>query len=371
LKNSAVALASQNMQADQKINTNNKKSPNQISDRMEFSKPNNSLVEDNKERTETLRDGNTPSIIVTHDPDAVYDMDRLEKENRPSNLSQQNKRPKTDKGKTRNPIKRYESILQPLPKLRSMDNLLKYTIHQPVSIKQKRYWSPYLFASSMHNPTVRPMGWGIGAGVEYGTEDISLFLEGGYTNLNFRQGTNMSIGDEQEVLSPELSSGEIDLNTVLQYENAEIFLNGTDFSSLITNTHELRLTAGIRKVLLGRLRVNASIAYVRMISAINQDFTLDVSSRELFNMDTGNTFALNVASNELFETGIYRKYDIVPRLGLEYAVLPNVHLGLSYEHGLLNIISAASTESFGIRPGKNTNDALYRNNLSLQLRVAF
>ena len=74
---------------------------------------------------------------------------------------------------------------------------------------------------------------------------------------------------------------------------------------------------------------------------------------------------ISVMSNELYETGAYSGFDIIPHLGVEYSLSSHFHLGLNVNYGLKNLIARTQLD---VLSSISKDDELYRRNISVKLR---
>jgi len=238
-------------------------------------------------------------------------------------------------------------------------------LNKPIIASNNQYsLSPYLFAVGNYQSNINGYGYGIGAGLSYGSKDFQVYIESGYIKSKFDSGTlaqdfaadlNISV---YEVESPDGTSNEI---------NATSFdLRVINFSQLTRSTSEIKIDLGIRRKLFKKMNLDIGISYSKLLKASNKSLFIEYGNAlnfpELTEKESG------VSSSELYNGGAYSSYDVVPHIGVEYSILSNFHLGFSYYHGLRNLISNTELDRIS---SISANDEIFRRNISAKVRFEF
>ena len=230
-----------------------------------------------------------------------------------------------------------------------------------VKIKRNYGFSTYLFASSSYQHNNNGLGYGVGGGLNYGNNSTELYFEIGYHKLTYNSGAlsnNFSPFANIEVLDDDNFEG----STIIPSGSYD--LSVSNFQELTTSTDEIKLTLGMRKEIFNRLNLNFGISYAKLLNATNKSLSVELNNAaNLFDLGK-----VNVVSTELYDSGAYSTFDIVPHFGVEYSLTSNINIGLKYNYGLRNLITDTSLDRL---TSISENDAIYRRNFTAKFRYQF
>ena len=266
-------------------------------------------------------------------------------------------------------------FLSPLPLIQSerLNTANRFALQpQPIIAfsKLQNSFSPYLIAGVSYQPNVKALGYGIGAGLNYGNSSFSGYFEAEYIRTKYNVGKLSNDfaanADLEEIVTiSSNASGSFDLeenNIPPEYD-----LSVSNFVDLTTSMQEVRLSLGVRKRLLGGLSMDAGISFAKLISVSNKALLVTPLGFTGVFEDMNSSF--NIKSSELYSSGAYSQYDISPNVGLEYSFGEHFHLGFKYHYGLRNLINRTDVER--INSLSTPGDAIYRRNASVKMRYLF
>lgn len=241
------------------------------------------------------------------------------------------------------------------------NEILDVEIQPMVIRKSQKSLSPYLFAHANHQISSNGLGYGLGAGLNYGTEDLEFYAESGF----YRSSWNNGIGTQEQSFGPTSSPEEIESNENFSLDGSTEFdINVLNFSNLTTSTNEIRIGVGMRKLLFSKLKLDMGISYSRLISATNKSFEFQVEEGAALDIEN----SVSISSKELYNSSAYSTYDIVPQIGIAYSISHHIDIGFNLNIGLINLIS--DTEN-GRLNNLSSEDATFRRDVSLKVRYQF
>lgn len=260
------------------------------------------------------------------------------------------------------------------PHLQPLNLLYPFLFNpEPISIEKKvkpfvnldneKAFSPYLFFAGNYQSSINGLGYGVGAGLNYQLNNFGLYLEAGYAKSNF------DIGDVTETFSASGTTIELDNFPIIENTNGVSVedyedLRFENFSNITSGISELKFNLGARKAITGKLNIDLGIAYSRLLKASNKTLSVELIEENLF--IEKNT--VNVSSSELYETGAYSAYDIIPHIGIEYNLVSGVFIGLNYNHGLKNLIANTSLDRVS---SLSQDESIFRRNMEARIRYQF
>ncbi len=259
-----------------------------------------------------------------------------------------------------------------LPSLPNTEKLEIERIKPIISTKSRNSFSPYLFASANYQTEFNGFGYGMGAGLNYGNTDLEVYFESSY--LKSRYNKRVTLDDKSIPIADVIEEIENSGNTIgFNTPNGVNFLT---FSELTTGTDELRLGLGIRKKVSKKLKMDIGVTYSKLLKASNKSLNININPTA--NMPEGSAY--NIGSTELFDSGVYAEYDIVPHLGIEYALSSEIFCNLHFNYGIKNLIADKDLdESSDLRyvirssstSGLSVSDKIYRRSIGIKIRYEF
>ena len=239
-----------------------------------------------------------------------------------------------------------------------------------IAMSSRSILRPYVFASGNYQSNIKGIGYGAGLGVSYGSEEFQIYLEAGYHKSKFNRGTlsydfvpnaDVTVVEDDGDLSEKFNFVE----NGVTYTQLDLSLS--NFSEITNSVRELKFEIGARKRLFSNFSLDVGIGYSKLINASNKRLQLvyDTSTGSAFEEGNG---VFNIGSRELYNTGAYASYDIVPHIGFEYAINSKLKFSFNYNLGLNNLIANTNLDRVN---STATNDKIYRRNLSAKVRYAF
>lgn len=261
-----------------------------------------------------------------------------------------------------NPIIRlpYISPKLDIPADKSID------LNNPIVAQNNQYrLIPYVVAAGNYQSNINGLGYGFGAGLSYGSNDFQIYVESGYYKSKFDSGALAeNFAADQDITLFEVES---QYHGVLAEGNSPSYdLRVNNFSQLTRSTSEIKIDLGIRKKIFKGFSLDVGLAYSKLLGASNK--SLEIAYKDSSDFPEGTQGYTGVSSSELYNGGAYSSYDIVPHIGVEYSMLSNLHLGVNYNHGLINLISNTELDRIS---SISANETIYRRNISAKLRFEF
>lgn len=250
-----------------------------------------------------------------------------------------------------------------IPFVTQQEELWKFQNDKKVEVvANKKSLLPYLFAAANYQSGISRSGYGFGVGLEHQLNDFGVYIEAGYSNASFNSG---------EIANDFGPNGSIE-----EIEDTEVFDNGLEvtpegfalnvnnFSTILSEISEVNFNIGVRKAISSNVHFDLGVAYTKLLNARNKSLAFNFELQNEFNQYN----TINVNSSELYNTGAYSTYDIVPHIGLEYKLLRNVCFNLNYNYGLKNLIANTDLERLN---SLAVNESIYRRNIEAKLRYQF
>ncbi|MDF1697448.1 MAG: hypothetical protein P1U56_16515 [Saprospiraceae bacterium] len=262
------------------------------------------------------------------------------------------------------------SELSPLVALTS--RLIRPIFSKPREIKEiepeiiesdKNELSPYLLALGMYQSSPKIKGYGLGAGVSYGTSKQSIYVEASYLNSAIESSSINSISSSKGDVFPFQDDVSFAGNEI-EIESLDGDLSISNFSTITTSTREWAIGVGVRRQIVGNLNFDVGLTYKNLLRASNTAFSVN------FDVPIGlnEMQSVIINSRDLFNNGAYSEFDLVPHIGLEYNMFNNFYMGISYHHGLKNLIENTSLDNL---VSQSENDEIFRRYASAKIRYQF
>ncbi len=229
-----------------------------------------------------------------------------------------------------------------------------------IASKSRKAFAPYLFANT--NYQSKSSGYGIGAGLNYGDQDFEFYLETAYLKSSFNK---ESSGDRLNIVADQESNPAGELSFTEFSPASGYVLSISKFSTLTTSTSEMKFDFGIRKKLFKNFKIDLGLSFARLLKASNNS-RLSVIKESSDGSNELSTYGIN--RTEFYNLGAYSKSDIIPHIGVEYNITPNVVLGFNYNHGLNNLIAEMDLQGIS---SLSQNDKIYRRNIGAKVRYQF
>ncbi|MFT6337568.1 MAG: hypothetical protein ACJATI_004332 [Halioglobus sp.] len=194
----------------------------------------------------------------------------------------------------------------------------------------------YVFAGSRLGLNQNGLGYQIGAGKRFGTGGFRFFAEGGFVYMNYQN----EISDSRNIdldFTPEISIttdlNEFDVNesTILKNALEQAQLNSF---SLISNLNNIFLTVGIDKKITSKFNISGGFTYTRFLKLENAGVNF-ISSDEVFQPSLDE---YNISRTSLFESEVFKKYELSTSLRLSYRLSPRFTISADYRLGLTDLI---------------------------------
>lgn len=222
-------------------------------------------------------------------------------------------------------------------------------------------FATYLLASSSYQPTNNGFGIGMGAGLSYGNIKQELYVEAGYVKSNYSSGSLSN--DFSPVGDVKVLDGNFEGGSIFPGNTNEFDLSVSNFEELVTSTNELKFSAGLRRKVFTNFNLDLGISYTRLLQAKNKSLEVDFENGVI-----ADGSIVNIESTQLYNSGAFSDFDIVPHLGLEYDLNSKFNFGLFYNFGLKNLIVSGQLDRLN---SLSDNDAIYRRNISAKIRYQF
>ncbi len=234
----------------------------------------------------------------------------------------------------------------------------------------------YVFVSGLAGLNRKGTGYQFGLGRKFGDRDFNFYAEVGYARMDY------SIGESNaRSVNVEINGNEFSITEVLNEDNNASVLKTIENNRLndvesIAKISSVYISAGVNKSLSGKFNITGGITYYKFLSIENQELNF-VSSNAIFQADLDR---YNVSRNYLFESGEFKKYEFLTRIGFGYQITPRMTLSANYIHGLTDLINRndadnISSDLFNNIPAGESQSffrsPIHRKNAELRIDYSF
>lgn len=255
-----------------------------------------------------------------------------------------------------------------------LPNLL-FVNNQIQTISKHRYrLSPYLLGEGIYTSQLDGRGYSIGAGLSYGTRDLELYIESGYSKMKYNRKVNDQNLNVEVIQLEAVNLGEPELGAFsLKNESGDLIgsfdLDFPQKINLLNDLDYLFVSGGVRKRVYSGLSMSGGIRLSKLLNVKNNAIVLS-SANEIFSSALR---SFGVSSDFFSNSSVIRDYEWSVNLGAEYRVSNRISIGVNYRSGLSDIFNPQEGFENKVDPAGDIDDSstLKRNNIEGRLVYSF